>query len=116
MPLHKPTTPNTSAIPKESADWDAAAADAASDWDAFEPRFSIGKGHFGVVFLLQHPDGRKAVDKRVLLSGLSDKQRDETEREIELLKCLAHENVVRYFHKFSKNMNIGKEQRHEACI
>ena len=101
MPLSKPATPkSTPATPKAKADWAAASEEAKSEWDEFEPRFSIGRGQFGIVFLLQHPDWRKAVDKRVELSGMTEKQKDETEQEIELLKRLAHDNIVRYFHKF----------------
>lgn len=71
-----------------------------SEYDTFEPRFPIGRGQFGIVFLLQHPDGRKAVDKRVELSGMTDKQKAETNAEIELLKKLAHPSICAYFHHF----------------
>eukprot|EP00966_Prymnesium_polylepis_P074834 1736020-Prymnesium_polylepis.1 len=99
--LAKPAPPKpTPDTPKEKADWASASEQAKSEWDAFEPRFSIGRGQFGVVFLLQHPDGRKAVDKRVELSGMNDDQKKETEKEIDLLQRLAHDNIVRYFHKF----------------
>ena len=72
----------------------------AGEWDKFAPRFAIGRGQFGVVYLLQHPDGRKAVDKRVELSGMTDKQKEETNAEIDLLKKLAHGTICAYFHHF----------------
>ena len=65
-----------------------------SQWQGFESCFSIGRGQFGVVYLLKHPDGRKAVDKRVGLTGMSDKEREETQREISLLRRLDSECVV----------------------
>ena len=59
-----------------------------------------GRGQFGVVYLMQHADGRKAVDKRVPLSGLSAENRKMTFGEIELLRRLQHEYVVRYYHSW----------------
>ena len=76
MPLSKPPSPatRTPSTPKR-ADWSAPAGP--TEWETeFEPRFAIGRGQFGVVYLLQHADGRKAVDKRVELSGMNDQQKD----------------------------------------
>ena len=66
----------------------------------FEAMFAIGRGQFGVVFLMKHPDGRKVVDKRVGLTGMSDKERKETNQEIELLRRLEHEHIVTLFDNF----------------
>ena len=44
-----------------------------SHWRGFEAMFSIGRGQFGVVFLMKHPDGRKVVDKRLGLTGMSER-------------------------------------------
>ena len=72
-----------------------------SHWRGFEAMFSIGRGQFGVVFLMKHPDGRKVVDKRLGLTGMSEKERTNTEQEIELLRKLeAHEHVVTLFDDF----------------
>ena len=78
---------------------DAAAEDdaAASYRDEYEQRFAIGRGQFGVVYLLQHATTHhKVVDKRVGLAGLTPKQRAETDREISLLKSLRHHGIVQY--------------------
>ena len=78
---------------------DAAAEDdaAAAYRDEYEQRFAIGRGQFGVVYLLQHATTHhKVVDKRVGLAGLTPKQRAETDREISLLKSLRHHGIVQY--------------------
>ena len=59
------------------------AAAGRASWHGFKPRFAIGRGASGVVYLMQSSDGRKVVDKRIGLSGLSEKQRLETQRELE---------------------------------
>jgi len=69
-------------------------------WKAFEPRFAVGRGQFGVVFLCQHEDGRKVVDKRVGLAGLGPKELQSTTKELDLLKQLEHPYIVRYLDHF----------------
>ena len=69
-------------------------------WRDFEAMFSIGRGQFGVVFLMKHPDGRKVVDKRLGLTGMSEKERADTRQEIELLRTLEHEHIVTLFDDF----------------
>ncbi|KAL1512359.1 hypothetical protein AB1Y20_005618 [Prymnesium parvum] len=103
-PLPPPTTQETATPPPlPSPDPPPPTpADPPADWAAFVPRFPIGRGQFGVVYLLQHPDGRKAIDKRVQLCGLSAAQRRETENEAALLRRLAHAHVVRYLHSFTE--------------
>ena len=80
-----------------SASATAAPKPIAPEYADYAPRFALGRGQFGVVYLMQHPDGRKAVDKRVQLAGLSTEQRETTFREIDLLRKLQHEYVVRYY-------------------
>ena len=75
----------------------------AADYEAFKPRFALGRGQFGIVYLMQHADGRQAVDKRVDLSGLSSDQRTQTHKEIDLLRRLAHEHVVSYYHSYESD-------------
>ena len=72
----------------------------ADGWQGFEARFAIGRGQFGVVYLLQHADGRKAVDKRVNMAGLSEKQADLQLEEIRLLRKLRHKYIVGYLDSF----------------
>ena len=73
----------------------------AEDWAAYEPRFAIGRGQFGVVFLLQRADGRKIVDKRVALEGLTAEQLKTTQKEIEVLRRLKHENICAFLHSWT---------------
>ena len=77
-----------------SASATAAPKPIAPEYADYAPRFALGRGQFGVVYLMQHPDGRKAVDKRVQLAGLSTEQRETTFREIDLLRKLRN-NVLR---------------------
>ena len=65
-----------------------AAANAAY-YAEFKPRFALGRGQFGVAYLLQHKDGHKAVDKRIHLDGLKEEDRANTWKEIELLRRAA---------------------------
>ena len=65
--------------------------------DAWRPRFCIGRGSFGAVYLLQHADGRKAVDKRVSLDGLSEAKARASREELDLLRRLQHPSVVRLY-------------------
>ena len=86
----------TAAEPTVSAEEAARAA----EYSAFAPRFALGRGQFGIVYLCQHADGRKAVDKRVGLQGLSKEQLSQTFREIDLLRRLSHDYVVKYYHSW----------------
>ena len=76
-----------------------------AEYAEFQSRMALGRGQFGVVYLMLHPDGRKAVDKRVQLAGLSPEQRDTTFREIDLLRRLQHECVVRYYASWETEEN-----------
>lgn len=70
-------------------------------FEAYVPRFEIGRGNYGSVYLLQHPDGRKAVDKRIRLDTLGEKDRRQALAEIQLLRMLKHPNVVNFRHTFT---------------
>ena len=77
----------------------------------FEPRFALGRGQFGVVYLMQHRKDptQKAVDKRVQLLGLSEEQRVQTFKEIKLLANLQHEYIVRYYHSWESEEDATKD-------
>lgn len=83
-----------------------AAANAAY-YAEFKPRFALGRGQFGVAYLLQHKDGHKAVDKRIHLDGLKEEDRANTWKEIELLRRLTHEGVVAFYHSFETEEEGG---------
>ena len=68
------------------------------NWKQIMP---LGQGQYGTVYLIRGPDGRKAVDKRVQLSGLSEQQRSDTYKEIDLLRRLEHHYVVRCYHAYA---------------
>ena len=41
----------------------------------FVPLFELGRGSYGAVYLLQNAEGMKAVDKRVKLDNLTEKEK-----------------------------------------
>ena len=83
---------------------------------AFRPLFALGSGQFGVMWLLAHNDGRRLVDKRVSLSGLTDEQKRDTKKEIELLRRLEHRYVVRYHDSYEDEVvdkkGVGTQTLH----
>ena len=99
------------AAPLPTASKAAAADDAqqpqqqpTGEYAEFRPLFELGNGQFGVVWLLQHHDGRKIVDKRVVLAGLTEEQKRDTGKEIELLRRLEHRYVVRYYDSYEDDV------------
>ena len=66
----------------------------------FVPLFELGRGSYGAVYLLQNAEGLKAVDKRVKLDNLSEKEKECAIQEIELLRQLDHPYITRYRHSF----------------
>jgi serine/threonine protein kinase/alpha-tubulin suppressor-like RCC1 family protein len=85
------------------------AASRAAYYLEFKPRFALGRGQFGVAYLLQHKDGHKAVDKRIHLDGLKEEDRSNTWKEIELLRRLTHEGVVAFYHSYETEDERGKD-------
>ena len=110
-PVQAPAPAHALDAAKESA-LALASADSAEEFSAFLPRFALGSGQFGVVWLLVHPDGRKLVDKRVSLAGMTEEQKSDTHKEISLLRKLEFKYVVRYYHSYEdtpKEKKTGKE-------
>jgi serine/threonine protein kinase len=71
-------------------------------FEGYVPRFEIGRGNYGSVYLLQHPDtGSKAVDKRIRMDTLSEKETKQALAEIELLRMLKHPHIVNFRHTFT---------------
>ena len=79
----------------------------AAYYSEFKPRFALGRGQFGVAYLLQHKDGSKAVDKRIQLEGLKEEDRSNTWKEIHLLRRLKHEGVVGFYHSYETSDGGG---------
>ena len=69
-------------------------------FQGFVPLFALGRGSYGAVYLLQNAHGLKAVDKRVILDNLTEKEKRYAIQEIELLRQLEHPHITRYRHSF----------------
>ena len=69
-------------------------------FQGFQPLFEIGRGCYGAVYLLQHADGRKAVDKRVKLDNLKEKEKTAALRETEVLRRCNHDHIISYRHSY----------------
>lgn len=80
----------------------------------YVPRFTmgeiLGKGAFGTVYLGFNKDNGKlmAIKKISICKSLTQSQIDSIEYEVELLKELSHENVVKFFgsQKSSKSITL----------
>ena len=97
---------------KKEAALALASTDSADEFSAFLPRWALGSGQFGVVWLLVHPDGRKLVDKRISLAGMTEEQKSNTHKEIDLLRKLEFKYVMRYYHSYEdspKDKKTGEE-------
>lgn len=57
----------------------------------------IGRGNFGSAFLVHNKaENKKYVAKKVMLSGLKQKEKEGAMLEVNLLKNLQHPNIVTY--------------------
>jgi serine/threonine protein kinase len=69
--------------------------------DRYEVQRKIGQGSFGSVHLAVHRKSRKNfVIKEIRTSRLTEKEKDDVGREIELLSKLSHPNIVEYVESF----------------
>lgn len=74
--------------------------------DGFEHLSTIGRGAFGVVSIVRcKEDNVRYVMKKISFSGKSTEDRDASQEEVALLKCLVHPNVVKYH-------SHGTDKRH----
>lgn len=61
----------------------------------------IGRGSYGAAVLVVHlAEGGKYVAKKILLSGLSEKELQGAQQEAQLLRSLDHPNIVKYKESF----------------
>lgn len=61
----------------------------------------IGRGSYGVAVLVLHlAEEAKYVAKKILLSGLSEKELQGSQQEAQLLRSLDHPNIVKYKESF----------------
>jgi len=57
----------------------------------------IGRGNFGAAYLVRHiAENKKYIAKKVMLSGLKQKEKEGAMLEVNLLKNLDHPNIVAY--------------------
>ncbi len=61
----------------------------------------IGKGSFGTVYLSQNLKLKElCVIKRINLSKLNDKEKEETINESKILQKLDHQNIIKFYEVF----------------
>ncbi|XP_061681643.1 serine/threonine-protein kinase Nek1 isoform X4 [Syngnathoides biaculeatus] len=72
--------------------------------DKYERVTKIGEGLFGKAFLVKaKKDGHQYVIKEVSISGMSDKERQESRKEIAVLANMNHPNIVQYKESFEES-------------
>ena len=74
--------------------------------DKYEVGMSVGVGSFGQVYLVKHKlEDKDYVIKKIKTRDISDKDRENIENEVGLLKKLTHPNIVSYKESFMDNEN-----------
>lgn len=72
----------------------------------YEPGPSVGTGSFGQVYLVKHKlEDKDYVIKKIKTRDISDKDRENIENEVGLLKQLQHSNIVSYKESFVDEEN-----------
>lgn len=67
----------------------------------------IGEGSFGKAVLVKSTeDGRHYVIKEINISRMSDKEREESRREVAVLANMKHPNIVQYKESFEENGSL----------
>nr|XP_049585431.1 serine/threonine-protein kinase Nek1 isoform X4 [Syngnathus scovelli] len=71
--------------------------------DKYEKVKKIGEGSFGKAVLVKaKEDGHQYVIKEVSISGMSDKERQESRKEVAVLANMSHPNIVQYKESFEE--------------
>ncbi|XP_077441352.1 serine/threonine-protein kinase Nek1 isoform X17 [Vanacampus margaritifer] len=71
--------------------------------DKYEKVKKIGEGSFGKAVLVKaKKDGHQYVIKEVSISGMSDKERQESRKEVSVLANMSHPNIVQYKESFEE--------------
>lgn len=74
--------------------------------DRYEIRRKIGQGSFGNVHIVvQRKTQRTFVMKEIKTSRLNKRERNDVQREVELLSKLSHPNIVGYIESFESVEN-----------
>lgn len=67
----------------------------------------IGEGSFGKAILVKSiEDGRQYVIKEISISRMSNKEREESRREVAVLAKMKHPNIVQYRESFEENGSL----------
>ncbi|XP_066243968.1 serine/threonine-protein kinase Nek1 isoform X2 [Saccopteryx leptura] len=67
----------------------------------------IGEGSFGKAILVKSTeDGRRYVIKEISISRMSNKEREESRREVAVLANMKHPNIVQYKESFEENGSL----------
>ncbi|XP_077450805.1 serine/threonine-protein kinase Nek1 isoform X6 [Stigmatopora argus] len=71
--------------------------------DKYEKVMKIGEGSFGKAILVKDKkDGHQYVIKEVCISGMSEKARQESRKEVAVLANMSHPNIVQYKESFEE--------------
>ncbi|XP_019724254.1 serine/threonine-protein kinase Nek1 isoform X2 [Hippocampus comes] len=71
--------------------------------DKYDQVKKIGEGSFGKAVLVKaKKDGHQYVIKEVSISGMSDKERHESRKEVAVLANMSHPNIVQYKESFEE--------------
>ncbi|XP_061593926.1 serine/threonine-protein kinase Nek1 isoform X2 [Cololabis saira] len=71
--------------------------------DKYEKVKKIGEGSFGKAILVKSKeDGHQYVIKEIGISGMSNKERQESRREVAVLANMSHPNIVQYKESFEE--------------
>ncbi|XP_039548899.1 serine/threonine-protein kinase Nek1 isoform X2 [Pimephales promelas] len=72
--------------------------------DKYERLKKIGEGSFGKAILVKSKtDGRQYVIKEIGISRMSNKERQESRKEVEVLANMSHPNIVQYKESFEES-------------
>ncbi|KTF71674.1 hypothetical protein cypCar_00026841 [Cyprinus carpio] len=72
--------------------------------DKYERLKKIGEGSFGKAILVKsRTDGRQYVIKEIGISRMSNKERQESRKEVAVLANMSHPNIVQYKESFEES-------------
>ncbi|KAG9328160.1 hypothetical protein JZ751_016173, partial [Albula glossodonta] len=80
------------------------ASPACGDMDKYERVNKIGEGSFGKAILVKSKeDGKQYVIKEIGISRMSNKEREESRKEVAVLANMSHPNIVQYRESFEES-------------
>ena len=91
----------------------------------------LGKGNFGKAYLAENTEDQvQCVVKQMETNNMSEKERQESEREARVLKKMDHPNIIRFHEvfmtrrgrlciveeKFGRNFRVSRDMRGEILV